>query len=355
MAVRQGLEAGEPEGEGQDWRSTSTRAPAPEELAEARQRAHESGRGRQAKDPTDIPKTGWRDILWRVFWALPRDRVLTTAGGVAFFALLAVFPGLVAVVSIYGLFSDPKVISQHVSLLTNILPPGALELLSDQLVRIAQRSTGSLSTTSGISLLIALWSANSGVGALFDALNVIYKEREKRTLVRFYATTFLFTLTSVVFFLASTSAVVLLPAILSRFGFVTATDTILQIVRWPVLLGIVTLSLSLIYRYGPSRNRAKWRWVTWGGTLAALLWVCASGAFSWYVASFDSYNRIYGSLGAGIGFMTWMWLSIVIVLLGAEINSEMERQTACDSTEGAPKPLGVRQAFAADSVGPSQD
>jgi membrane protein len=343
------------EDEGQDWRSVSTRALNPEELAEARQRAHEPGRGRRATDPTEIPKAGWRVILWRVFWAMPQDRVLTTAGGVAFFALLAVFPGLVAVVSIYGLFSDPHVISQHASLLADILPPGALQLFSDQLVRIAQRSTGSLSTTSGLSLLIALWSANSGVSALFDALNVIYKEREKRTLVRFYATTFLFTITSVVFFLASTSAVVLLPTILDRLGFMGATDTVLQIVRWPALLGIVTLSLSLIYRYGPSRNRAKWRWVTWGSSLAALFWVGASGVFSWYVASFDSYNRIYGSLGAGIGFMTWMWLSIVIVLVGAEINSEMERQTACDSTEGRPKPLGVREAFAADSVGASQD
>ena len=346
---------GQDEEEGQDWRSVSTRALSPRELEEALERAREPGRGRRAADPSDIPGAGWRDILWRVFWALPQDRVLTTAGGVAFFALLAVFPGLVAVVSIYGLFSDPNVIGQHVGLLTNILPPGALDLFSDQLLRIAQRSTGSLSTTSGISLLIALWSANSGVSALFDALNVIYKEREKRTLVRFYATTFLFTITSVAFFLLSTGLVVLLPTILNRLGFVTGTDTILQIARWPVLLVVVTLSLSLIYRYGPSRNRAKWCWVTWGGALAALLWVCASGVFSWYVASFDSYNRIYGSLGAGIGFMTWMWLSIVIVLVGAEVNSEMERQTGRDSTEGHPKPLGVRQAFAADSVGPSQD
>ena len=144
--------------------------------------------------PSDIPGAGWKDILWRVLWALPQDRVLTTAGGVAFFALLAVFPGLVAVVSIYGVFSDPAVISQHVGLLTYILPTAALDLLAEQLVRIAERSTGSLGLTSTISLLIALWSANSGVSALFDALNVIYREREDRTLVRFYATTFLFTL-----------------------------------------------------------------------------------------------------------------------------------------------------------------
>lgn len=340
--------------EGHDWRSVSTRAQDDEALDQARQRAHEAGRGRDASGPTGIPRSGWHDILWRVFWAIPQDRVFATAGSVAFFALLAVFPGLVTIVSIYGLFSDPNVISQHVGLLNNILPAGALELLSDQLVRIAGRGTGSLSTTSLISLLIALWSANSGVSALFDALNVIYKEREKRTLLRFYATTFFVTISSVAFFLLTIMAVVLLPMILNHLGFIALTDRILQIVRWPALLCIVGLGLSLIYRYGPSRRRAKWRWVSWGGSLAALLWVCASGIFSWYVASFDGYNRIYGSLGAGIGFMTWMWLSIVIVLIGAEINSEMERQTARDSTEGQPKPLGRRKALVADSVGPSQ-
>lgn len=343
------------EEDGEAWRSATPRMRQPRALAQAQQRAGEVGRGRDAKQPTDIPPAGWKDILWRVFWALPQDRVLATAGGVAFFALLAVFPGLVAVVSIYGLFSDPNVISQHVGLLNSILPAGALELLSDQLVRIAQQSTGSLSLTSIISLLIALWSANSGVSALFDALNVIYKEREKRTLVRFYATTFLFTLSSVVFFLLSTSVLVLLPTLLQRLGYEGFTDKILQIARWPVLLFIVSLSLSTIYRYGPSRNLAKWRWVTWGSTLAALLWVGTSAVFTWYVASFDSYNRIYGSLGAGIGFMTWMWLSIVVMLLGAEINSEMERQTVRDSTEGRPKPLGARDAFVADSVGPRHE
>ncbi|CAA2102836.1 hypothetical protein MBUL_01888 [Methylobacterium bullatum] len=341
--------------EGDDWRSVGTRSQDEAALETARRRAREPDRGRDASRPSDIPQEGWKDILWRVLWALPQDRVLTTAGGVAFFALLAVFPGLVAVVSIYGVFSDPAVISQHVGLLTYILPAAALDLLSEQLVRIAERSTGSLGLTSTISLLIALWSANSGVSALFDALNVIYREREDRTLVRFYATTFLFTLGGAAFLLLTISVVVVLPAIMERFGFQGWADTILSVTRWPVILVVVSFSLSLIYRYGPSRRRAKWRWVSWGSALAAFLWVCTSGIFSWYVASFDSYNRIYGSLGAGIGLMSWMWLSIVVVLLGAEINSEMERQTARDSTEGRPKPLGVRDAFAADNVGPGRD
>lgn len=190
------------------------------------------------------------------------------------------------------------------------------------------------------------------MGALFDALNVIYKEREKRTLVRLYATTFLFTLSGTLIAVAATGMVVGLPIVLNQIGFGAGTDTLLRIVRWPALLILVSLGLSLVYRYGPSRREAKWRWVSWGSFTAALCWVCASVLFSWYVASFDSYNRVYGSLGAGVGFMTWIWLSAVIVLLGAELNAEMERQTARDSTTGRPKPLGSRQAFAADTVGP---
>ncbi|GEP08091.1 YihY/virulence factor BrkB family protein [Methylobacterium oxalidis] len=339
---------------GEDWRSVSTRAPDETTIKLAHARANEPGRGRTAARPEQIPAPGWRDILWRVVLSLPEDRVLATAGGVAFFALLATFPGLATIVSLYALVSDPNAIGQHLSLLAGVLPNGVLALLDDQLVRITRQSSGTLSTASLLSLLIAFWSANSGVSALFDALNVIYKEREKRSLVRFYATTFLFTLGGVLFALAATAMVVVLPVVLDRLGFGSATDALLRIARWPALLVLVSLGLSLIYRYGPSRREAKWRWVSWGSAAAALCWVCASALFSWYVASFDSYNRVYGSLGAGVGFMTWIWLSVVIVLVGAELNAEMERQTARDSTTGRPKPLGSRQAYAADTIGPAQ-
>lgn len=342
------------ETEGEDWLSVGTRPPDAAALERARERADEPGRGRTAAEPSEIPALGWRDVLWRIVVSVPQDRVLATAGGVSFFALLATFPGLAAIVSLYALFSDPGVIGKHLSLLAGVLPSGVLDLLADQLGRIAEQSTGRLSTASLVSLLIAIWSANSGVSALFDALNVIYKEREKRTLVRFYATTFLFTLSGLLFALAAIGMVVVLPVALDRLGFGSSTDTLMRVARWPTLLVLVSLGLSLIYRYGPSRREAKWRWVTWGSVAAALGWVGGSVLFSWYVASFDSYNRVYGSLGAGIGFMTWIWLSLVIVLLGAELNAELERQTARDSTAGRPKPLGWRQARAADTVGPAQ-
>jgi len=339
------------EAPGQDWRSVETRAADHVALGIAQKRATEPGRGREANRPEEIPSRGWVDILWRVVWSIPQDRVLATAGGVAFFALLAVFPGLATVVSLYGLFADVTTMSRHLNLLSGLLPQGVLDLLAQEMSRLTSQSTNTLGTAFLVSVAIAFWSANSGVVALFDALNVIYKEREKRTLVRLYGTTFLFTLGAIGFGVAATTAVVVIPVILTFVGFGSFSDRLLSIARWPALLILVVLGLALIYRYGPSRHEAKWRWVTWGSVLATLLWMLGSMAFSWYVASFDSYNRTYGSLGAGVGFMTWMWLSIVIVLLGAELNSEMERQTARDTTKGQPKPLGSREAYAADSVG----
>ncbi len=253
--------------------------------------------------------------------------------------------------SLYGLFADVSTISRHLTVLSGILPRGVLDLLGQEMTRIAGQSTHTLGAAFLVSFSIAFWSANSGVLALFDALNVIYKEREKRTLVRLYATTFLFTLGAMGFGVAAITAVVAIPLIMGFLGLSSFADRLVSIARWPVLLVLVVFGLGLVYRFGPSRRQAKWRWVTWGSAVATLLWTVGSMLFSWYVASFDSYNRTYGSLGAGVGFMTWMWLSIVIVLVGAELNSEMERQTARDTTEGQPKPLGAREAYAADTVG----
>jgi membrane protein len=189
------------------------------------------------------------------------------------------------------------------------------------------------------------------VAALFDALNVVYGEQEKRSLVRFYVTTFLFTLAGIAFVMVAISAVVVLPLILKFVGSATTSERLLSFLRWPILLVTLTVSLGFIYRYGPSRREARWRWVTWGSVIAAVLWIAASMLFSWYVATFDSYNKLYGSLGAGIGFMIWLWISAVVVLLGGELNAEMEHQTARDTTQGAGRPLGSRGAMMADHLG----
>jgi membrane protein len=239
-------------------------------------------------------------------------------------------------------------------ILSGLLPGGVLELISGQIVLIATESGKALGTAFLIGLGIALWSANSGVVALFDALNVVYDEKEKRSLVRLYGTTFLFTLGAVAFVMMALVGVVLVPLVLKVVGLPPVTERVVSIVRWPILLGCVVGVLAVVYRFGPSRNEARWRWVTWGSVVGALLWVLASMLFSAYVANFDSYNKTYGSLGAAVGFMVWLWISMVVVLVGAEINAEMEHQTARDTTEGRPKPLGARGAMMADHVGEAQ-
>jgi membrane protein len=318
-------------------------------------RSREPGRGREAYTPEQIPARGWRDILWRVLWSVSADRILSTSGGVAFFALLGVFPGIAAVVSLYGLFADASTIGTHLTILSGFLPTGVLVLIGDQITQIMGQDGQRLGAAFGVGLLIFLASANSGVAALFDALNIVYNEKEKRSLARFYGTTFLFTLAGIAFVILAISAVVVLPLVLKFIGSPTTTEWLIAVLRWPVLLVTLVVTLAFIYRFGPSRRDARWRWVTWGSIVAATLWILASMLFSWYVATFDSYNKIYGSLGAGVGFMMWLWISAVIVLLGGELNAQMEHQTARDTTEGSPKPLGSRGAMMADHVGEGHD
>jgi membrane protein len=264
---------------------------------------------------------------------------------------LAVLPAVTAIVSLYGLFADPSTIGKHLTILAGILPGGVLAVISDQIILLARQPNEALGAAFAVALAIALVSANSGVAALFDALNVVYDEDEKRSLVRFYAITFLFTLGGIAFVIVAISAVVVLPLALKLVGSTTTSESLLTFLRWPILLITLTVSLGFIYRYGPSRRDARWRWVTWGSIIAAVLWIAASMLFSWYVATFDSYNKLYGSLGAGIGFMIWLWISAVVVLLGGELNAEMEHQTARDTTQGVRKPLGSRGAMMADHMG----
>lgn len=336
-----------------DWRAHVGEASDPGLVDMAR--ARESGRGRDANTPGEIPPRGWADILWRVFWAISENRILTTSGGVAFFALLAVFPGIAAIVSLYGLFADPGTISKHLSILAGILPFGILQVVADQISLVSKQGTETLGTAFIISILIALGSANSGIAALFDALNVVYNERERRSFLGFYSITLLFTIAGMTFVVIAIIAVVAIPLSLNLIGLEAMTAQFISILRWPFLLVAVSVSLAFIYRYGPSRRDAKWRWVSLGSIVAGLLWIGASMLFSWYVATFDSYNRVYGSLGAGIGFMVWLWISAVIVLLGAQLNAESEHQTSRDTTEGRPKPMGSRGAMMADHVGKAKE
>jgi membrane protein len=317
-------------------------------------RAHEPGRGRDADTPADIPLRGWRDILVRVYNNISEDRVITIAAGVTFYSLLAVFPAIAALVAIYGLFADPATISSNLDSLSGLLPGGAVDVIRDQMTSIASRGKSTLGLAFAVGLLVSLWSANAGIKSLFDALNLVYKEKEKRGLIKLNILSLTFTGVAIVFILFGIATVVALPFALNYIGLGAATDLIFRLGRWPILFVLVALALSSIYRFGPSRSKPKWRWISWGSAFAAFAWIVGSVLFSWYAANFGNYNQTYGSLGAAIGLMMWLWVSTIVILLGGELDAEMEHQTARDTTTGPPKPLGARGARMADTIGAAQ-
>ena len=319
-------------------------------------RAVEPGRGRRADMPIGIPWRGWKDVFWRTVEEISADRLLLIAGGVVFYGLLATVPAITALVSMYGIFTPASTINAQLSFLADVMPAGAYQLISDQIVRIAGNSDGKLTLAFILGLGIALWSANAGVKAVFDALNVVYDEDEKRGWIKLNAISLSFTFAGIVVLILILGAVVALPLVLAFVGFAAQQQAgWLPLLRWPVMFALVVLGLSVLYRHGPSRRHAKWRWVSVGSVFAALTWIAVSVAFSWYLSKFADYNATYGSLGAVIGLMMWMWISTAVVLIGAELNSEIEHQTAQDSTTGIGKPLGARGAVMADTVGAAQD
>jgi membrane protein len=313
-----------------------------------------NARGWFAQGPSEIPALGWKDILLRVYNGIIDDRILANAAGVTYYALLALFPGIAAVVSIYGLFADPNSIVGQVDTMAGFAPGGAIDVIRDQLTRLSAQGSTKLGVSFLIGLVISLWSANSGIRALFDSLNVVYEEEEKRSFIRLNAVTLSFTIATIAFLLIALACVIAFPPMLSHLSARGMTGQLLNIARWPILLVLVAFGLTLIYRYGPSRTEPRWQWITWGSAFAAVIWLAASGLFSWYAANFESFNKTYGSLGAIIGFMTWMWVSTIVVLVGAKLNAEIEHQTVRESTVGPPKPLGRRGATMADTIGPAQ-
>ena len=328
--------------------------PAQEPLTLQRMRAMEDGRGRKASAPTHIPWRGWKDIFARVWQEIQSDRLLALAAGVVFYCLLALFPAIAAGVSSYALFADAGTISNHLSLVADVVPASAIDLLRDEIARIAGKSDGRLTFGFLLGLGIALWSANAGMKSIFDALNIIYDEDEKRGIVRLNVISLFFTLCAIAAAMLAIGAIVVFPLALAAFGLSSLDEPIIGILRWPVMFMLVIVSLAVLYRYGPSRRRARWRWLSVGSVFGALAWLLVSSLFSYYLSNFANYNATYGALGAVVGLMVWMWLTTIVVLVGALINSEIEHQTARDTTVGRPKPLGSRGAVMADTVGAAQ-
>lgn len=306
--------------------------------------------GRHATRPREIPRAGWRRALERALAETSRDNVSIIAAGVAFYVLLALFPAIAAIVSIYGLVVDPETVRQQVAELGAVLPEAARGILEDQLGRVAGGAGGALGLGAAGGILLALWSAGAGTKALMTALNVVYDEEEKRGLVTFNALALLLTLGLILFLITVLALVAALPPVLAQLDLPAAVEALARWSRWPILAIAFVLVLAVLYCFAPSRRAPRWRWVSTGAIAATVVWLLASAAFSWYASAFGSYNATYGSLGAVVVLMVWLWLSAFIVLVGGEINAALEHRTEVDSTLGPDRAMGERGARVADTV-----
>jgi membrane protein len=329
------------------------RGPQGEPGCRATALANRSGRSpwprRDAARPTEIPARGWLDIVKRTQKEVKTDNVTLTAAGVAFYSMLAIFPALIAVVTIYGLVAEPADVQRQVSSFAENMPPGAGDLLTDQLDRIVRTRQRSLSIALVISLAAALWSASAGIQALIKGLNIAYDEQETRGFVKLRGLALLLTIGGIVVVLGAIALIAVLPAVLSRMGLGRAGELAISIGRWPALVVLVAVALAVLYRLGPDRANPRFRWVSWGAVAAVVLWVAISAGFSYYVSNFGKYGQTYGSLGAVIVLL--LWLSALAALIGAELDAEIERQTARDTTTGPERPTGERDATVADTLG----
>jgi membrane protein len=306
--------------------------------------------GRNATRPYRIPLKGWWQIAQRVWSESARDNLSVVAAGCAFYALFAVFPALSALIALYGLTADPVSVDRQFDMLSFVLPPQAYDMVIEQIRRVAETSSRSLGWGLALSLGLAVWSVSNLTQAMFAALNIAYEEPERRSLFRFYLSAFAFAVLGMLSGALMLLAIVYVPILFAYAGYSHEFELLVRVARWPLLALFVLLLLALLYRYGPCRRSAKWRWVSVGSVIATVLWLGASVGFSFYVAHFSNYDRTYGSLGAVIVLLFWLYISFYVVLLGAEINAELELQTAQDTTQGEAKPMGKRGAFVADHV-----
>jgi membrane protein len=309
-------------------------------------------RGRRAERPSQIPRPGWRDVLLRTWNEVGGDHVSLIAAGVGFYGLLALFPAIAAMIAIWGLLFDPQQIEQQIETVSGLLPQDAAAIVTAQARKVAGGG-GGLSLTAAGGILFALYSASKGMKALMEGLNIIYDEEEERGFFKLNLIALGLTLLMIVAMIAALGAIIIVPILLSFLGLGPVAETLANLLRWPLLFVVALFAMAVIYRYGPSRAQPRWRWVSWGAAIATIIWIIGSIGFSIYVQNFGSYNETYGSIGAVIILLMWFWLSAFIVLLGAELNSEMEHQTERDSTTGPEQPRGRRGAYVADHVGES--
>lgn len=307
--------------------------------------------GRQATSPTEIPAKGWKDVAKRTWTERKEDNVQILAAGTAFYLFLALIPALIATISAYGLFADPAQVEQQIASAAGGLPQEAAELLEKQLTQVTESASTGLALSTAISILVALWSASKGMQALITSLNIAYNEDETRGFVKLRALALVLTLGVIVAAVVGVGGMVLVSSVAADLG--SGAETAVNIVRWPVLGLLMMVGLAVLFRYAPDREKAEWKWVSPGAVVAIVLWLAASIGFSFYVNNFGSFNETYGSLAAVIILLLWLFLTAFIIIMAAELDSEMERQTMKDSTEGGDEPMGKRGAHSADTVGVS--
>ena len=308
-------------------------------------------RGRFAETPTQVPKKGWKDILLRVKDEIGKDHVGLIAAGVAFYGLLALFPAVTAMMALAGLILEPTQVTAQLETVTELMPQEAAQIVLDQAVAV----TGSENTGLGLAFIlglgIAIYSASKGMASLMEGLNIAYEEDESRGFIKRTAVTLVLTLFLVVGLILGLIAALAVPALLDYVTLPDWMENLLALSRWVILALMTVMGLSVLYRFGPARADAEWKWLTPGALLACVIWMIASVGFSIYVSNFGSYNESFGSMAGVIILLMWLWISAYIVILGAELNSEIEAQTRVDSTTGDPLPMGERGAAKADNLG----
>ncbi|MCK8482580.1 YihY/virulence factor BrkB family protein [Aliiroseovarius sp. S2029] len=309
-------------------------------------------RGREARTPTDIPHSGWLDIAARFLRSFGRDRISLIAAGVAFFGILALFPAITAVLAIGGLVLDPSVIVAQMDRFQGVVPADALSIIRTQATSVAQAN--GLELTLIISMGLALWSSSRGVATLCDGLNIVYSEEEKRGFFLRNATFLSLTILLMLGILIAIVVIVALPLALEFLSLDPIADLATRIGTWGLLIVLTIAGLSVLYRFGPSRRDARWRWISPGAVLACLFWIAASFGFTIYVSNFASYNESFGTIAGVIILLMWLWISAVVVLAGGKLNAEMEHQTRKDTTVGPDRPMGERGAVVADTLGPTR-
>jgi len=311
--------------------------------------------GRRARWPTRIPAAGRWDIAKRVFSQVQDDQLPLIAAGVAFYAMLAMFPAIIALVSVYALVADPDQVRAQLAPVVSTLPGGAGDLVVDQLRTATQLGSGGLTLGLVLSVLGVLWSVSNGITALISGVNLIYDEQDTRGFLRLRASALLLTVAALIVAAIALGLVAAFPVVLDQLGVGTLGRSLANVARWVALTLLIGVTLAGLYRYGPDRDRARWRWVSWGAFVAVVLWLAASAAFSLYVSNFSSYHETYGALAGVAILLLWLYLSSFVALLGAEIDSEIEHQTAVDSTVGPAEPMGRRGAVMADTLGRGAD